>query len=71
MTSSNVTCKDCPFMIAVWPVDRENSSPRSAYTSVGLLPQAARGRIRIIISDSQRKYLNMIGLLEQMPRRNL
>jgi hypothetical protein len=58
-------------MSALWPMDRENSSPRSAYTSVGVLPQAARGRIRIVIIDNQRKYLNMIGLIEQMPRRNL
>jgi hypothetical protein len=51
-------------MVALWPMDRENSSPRSAYTSVGVLAQAARGRIRIVIIDNQRKYLNIIGLIE-------
>jgi hypothetical protein len=44
-------------------MDRENSSPGSAYTSVDVLPQATRGRIRIVIIDNQRKYLNMIGLI--------
>jgi hypothetical protein len=51
-------------MVALWPMDRENSSPRSAYTSVDVLPQAARGEISIVIIDNQRKYLNMIGLIE-------
>jgi hypothetical protein len=50
-------------MVAVWPMDRENSSPRSAYTSVGVLAQAARGEISIVIIDNPRKYLNMIGLI--------
>jgi hypothetical protein len=51
-------------MVALWPMDKENSSPGSAYTSAGVLPQAARGRIKIVIIDNQRKYLNMIGLIK-------
>jgi hypothetical protein len=50
-------------MVTLWPMDRENSAPRSAYTSVGVLAQAAR-EVRIVIIDNQREYLNMIGLIE-------